>query len=69
MPTPKTIQYSMKVKFEVWFQTLHDNMQQGVQTDATYNIQQCWELLQHSTGTSCSHTLNIKLGWLTKRVW
>ena len=69
MPTQKALQYSMKVKFEVWFQTLHDNMQQGVQTDATYNIQQCWGLLQHSTGTSCSHKLNIKLGWLTKRVW
>ena len=27
------------------FQTLRNNMQQGVQTDATYNIQQCWELL------------------------
>ena len=28
------------------FQTLCNNtQQQGVQTDATYNIQQCWELL------------------------
>ena len=27
------------------FQTLRNNMQQGVQTDATCNIQQCWELL------------------------
>ena len=25
--------------------TTRDNMQQGVQTDATCNIQQCWELL------------------------
>ena len=27
------------------FQTLRNNMQQGVQTDATCNIQQCWKLL------------------------
>ena len=26
-------------------QTLRNNMQQSVQTDATCNIQQCWELL------------------------
>ena len=29
-------------KFD-WFQTLRNNMQQGVQTDPTCNIQQCWE--------------------------
>ena len=31
-------------KFDV-FQTLRNNMQQGVETDATCNVQQCWELL------------------------
>ena len=45
----------MKVKFD-WFQTLHDSMQQGVQTDATYNIQQCWELLQHTVLEQAVHT-------------
>ena len=34
-------------KFD-WFQTLRNNMQQGVQTDATCNIQQCWELLANN---------------------
>ena len=43
------------------FQTLHNNMQQGVQTDATCNIQQCWELLASnvasvSTGLKASPT-------------
>ena len=28
------------------FQTVRDNTQQGVQTDATCDIQQCWELLR-----------------------
>ena len=30
--------------FKLWA-TTSNNMQQGVQTDATCNIQQCWELL------------------------
>ena len=34
----------LKLKF-AHFQTLRNNMQQGVQTDATCTIQQCWELL------------------------
>jgi len=56
MPTQKAIQYSMKVKFGFkLFSTTPNNMPKGVQIDATYNIQQCWELLQHRTGTSCSH--------------
>ena len=38
--------------------TTHNNMQQGVQTDATCNIQQCWELLANEgasiyTGIYC----------------
>ena len=29
-------------------QTLRNNMQQGVQTDATCDIQQCWELVANN---------------------
>ena len=43
------------------FQTLHNNtqqhptnMQQGVQTDATWNIQQCWELLVNNVASVCA---------------
>ena len=35
------------------FQTLRNNMQQGVQTDATCNIQQCWELLHTNVTFVC----------------
>ena len=33
------------------FQTLRNNMQQGVQTDATCNIQQCLELLANNVAS------------------
>ena len=36
------------------FQTLRNNMQQGVETDATCNIQQCWELLANNTALDCT---------------
>ena len=36
------------------FQTLLNNMQQGVQTDATCNIQQCWELLTNNVASVCT---------------
>ena len=36
------------------FQTLRNNMQQGVQTDTTCNIQQCWELLANNVGSVCT---------------
>ena len=46
------------------FQTLHsnsqqhtttyNNMQQGVKTDATSNIQQCWELLANNVTSVCT---------------
>ena len=36
------------------FQTLRNNMQQGVQTDATCNIQQCWELFANNVGSVCT---------------
>ena len=34
--------------------TTRNNMQQGVQTDATCNIQQCWELLANSVASVCT---------------
>ena len=40
-------------KFDV-FQTTFNNMQQGVQTDATCNIQQCWELLTNNAASVCT---------------
>ena len=36
------------------FQTSDNNMQQGVQTDATCNIQQCWELLVNNVASVCT---------------
>ena len=37
------------------FQTLRNNMQQGGQTDATYNIQQFWELLANNVASVWLH--------------
>ena len=34
--------------------TTFNNMQQGVQTDATCNIQQCWELLVNNVASVCT---------------
>ena len=34
--------------------TTSNNMQQGVQTDATCNIQQCWELLANDNASVCT---------------
>ena len=44
---------SLAEKFDR-FQTLPNNMQQGVQTDATCNIQQCWELLANNVASVCT---------------
>ena len=44
------------------FQTLRNNMQQRVQTDATCNIQQCWELLGNKVASVCTG-LNISKRW------
>ena len=33
-------------------------MQQGVQTDATCNIQQCWELLVNNVASVCMQPKN-----------
>ena len=33
--------------------TTPNNTQQGVQTDATCNIQQCWELLAYNVASVC----------------
>ena len=40
------------------FQTLRNNMQQGVQTDARCNIQQCWELLANNGASVCTGLKN-----------
>ena len=37
-------------KFD-WYQTLRNNMQQGVQTDTRCNIQQFWELLANNVAS------------------
>ena len=34
--------------------TTRNNMQQGVQTDATCNIQQSWELLANDVAPACT---------------
>ena len=44
---------SLAQKFDR-FQTLRNNMQQGVQTDAMYNIQQWWVLLSNTVASLCS---------------
>ena len=36
------------------FQTLRNNMQQGLETNATCNIQQFWELLANNVGSVCT---------------
>ena len=36
------------------FQTLRNKQQRGVQTDATCNIQQCWELLMNNFASVCT---------------
>ena len=36
------------------YATTSNNMQQGVQTDATCNIQQCWELLANNVESVCT---------------
>ena len=37
-------------KFD-WYQTLRNNMQQGVETDTRCNIQQFWELLANNVAS------------------
>ena len=44
------------------FQTLRNNTQQGVQTDATCNMQQFWELLAKNVASVCT-------GPYSPRVW
>ena len=47
-------------KFD-WFQTLRNNTQQGVQTDATCNIQQCWKLLVNNVASVCTQPKEVYL--------
>ena len=39
--------------------TTFNNMQQGVQTDAICNIQQCWELLVYNVASVCTQPKTI----------
>ena len=41
------------------FETLRNNMQQGVQTDAACNIQQCWELLANNVASVCTGPYSV----------
>ena len=41
-------------RFQTYFATTSNNMQQSVQTDATYNFQQCWELLANNIVSACT---------------
>ena len=49
---------SVKVSRAGGYQEQHatksNNIQQGVQTDATFNIQQCWELLANNVASVCT---------------
>ena len=48
------------------FQTVRDNKQQGVQTDATCNIQQCWELLVNNVASVC--TQSYTSAWVNTKI-
>ena len=39
--------------------TTRNNRQQGVQTDATFNIQQCWELLANNVASVCTGLMSL----------
>ena len=45
-------------KFD-WFQTFRNNMQTGMQTDATCNLQQCWVLLANNVASVCTGLKNV----------
>ena len=42
------------------FQTLCNNSQQGVQTDAACNIQQCWKLFTNNVASVCTRLYSFK---------
>ena len=46
--------------------TIRSNMQQGVQKDATRNIQQCWELLANNVASVCK---GVKVPFLCLATW
>ena len=54
--------------------TTRNNMQQGVQTDATCNIQQCWKLLANTVASVCTGLYATGVGqknsgWTTLTCW
>ena len=62
------------VSWKVWlvssfaqqYVTTSNNMQQGVQTDATCNIQQCWELLANNVASVCTGPKTKTWLWIFK---
>ena len=44
--------------------TTSNNMQQGVQTDTTCNIQQCWELLANNVASVCAGLAVPSMKWI-----
>ena len=61
-PTMLGVVASVFTQLKVWpvsnfaqqLPTTRNNMQQGVQTDATCNIQQCWKLLANAVASVCT---------------
>ena len=56
--------WELLVQKSDWFQT-PNSMQQGVRTDATCNIQQCWELLAKNVASVCTRLKNSFCFWGT----
>ena len=49
--------------------TARNKMQQGVQTDAACDIQQCWELLANYVASACMGLYLVVNCALTNAVW
>ena len=45
--------------------TTRSNKQQGVQTDATRKIQQCWELLANNVASVCRGALVVSYSYIS----
>ena len=55
--------------FEQRLPRTRNNMQQGVQTDATCNIQQCWELLAKNAALDCTGLYSKTCGEENRSFW
>jgi len=48
------VRYALAIEEQkTCWESLRNNMQQGVQTGAKFNIQQCWELLANNVASIC----------------